>query len=79
MPFFDNLKTIREHAGINIATLAKKANIDRGTVTRIEKHYNSTTTTLHSIINALNNLNPSNQIQYEDVVTETSKFGENNQ
>ena len=75
MPYFDSLKTIRERSGIRVAALAKAAKVDRGTVTRIEKHQNSTPETLHSIVNALNFINSSDAIKYEDVITKTSKFG----
>jgi len=76
MPFFDSLETVRERAGVRVSTLAKDAGVDRSTITRIEKHYNSTPETLHSIINALNNYKSVNDIKYEEVVTEISKFGE---
>lgn len=78
MPFFDNLKTIRERAGIRVSALAKAAGLDRGTISRIEKHSNSTPPTLHSIVNALNELHYNNgksPISYNDVVTEISKYG----
>ena len=75
MPYFDSLKTIREHSGIRVATLAKEADVDRGTIARIEKHHNSTLETLHSVINALNTISPNSTIKYEDVITEISIFG----
>jgi len=75
MPYFDSLKTIRERAGIRVSVLAKSAGVDRSTITRIEKHHNSTPETLHSIINALNSNKSVGNLEYEEVVTETSKFG----
>lgn len=78
MPYFDDLKTIRERAGIRVSALARAAGIDRGTIARVEKHNKSTAATLHSIVNALNELhynNGTSPISYNDVVTETSKFG----
>lgn len=74
MPYFDDLKTVRERAGIRIATLSRKAEVDRSTISRIEKHHNATPETLHAIVNALNALGC--DVIYEKVVTTTSKFGE---
>lgn len=75
MPYFDSLQTIRERAGVRVSSLAKSAGVDRSTITRIEKHHNSTPETLHSIINALNNNKSVDTLDYEDVVTETSEYG----
>lgn len=79
MPYFDTLKTLRERSGLKIAVLAKEADVDRSTITRIEKHHNSTPETLHAVINALNALNALKKhgvtIKYEDVITEKSKCG----
>jgi len=75
MPYFDDLKTIRERSGIRVSALAKAAAVDRSTVTRVEKHHNATPETLHSIINALNSLGCNGTIEYEKLVTETSRFG----
>ncbi len=78
MAYFDTLKTLRESAGIKISVLAKEAEIDRSTIVRIEKHKNSTPTTLHSIVNSLNNIYSKKgreSISYELVITENSKFG----
>ncbi len=78
MAYFDTLKTLRESAGIKISVLAKEAEIDRSTIVRIEKHKNSTPTTLHSIVNSLNNIYSKKgreSISYELVITEDSKFG----
>jgi transcriptional regulator with XRE-family HTH domain len=75
MPYFDSLKTNRERLGIRIAALAKAAGVDRSTVSRIEKHHNSTPETLHAIINALNELGANGRLSYEDVVSDISKFG----
>ncbi|MBC8386231.1 MAG: helix-turn-helix transcriptional regulator [Gammaproteobacteria bacterium] len=75
MPYFDSLKTIRERSGIRVSALAKEAKVDRSTVTRVEKHHNSTPETLHSIVNALNTIGSNGTIKYEEVITETSKFG----
>ena len=75
MPYFDSLKTTRERSGIRVSALAKEAKVDRSTVTRVEKHHNSTPETLHSIVNALNSIGSNSTIKYEEVITETSKFG----
>ena len=75
MPYFDSLKTIRERSGIRVSALAKEAKVDRSTITRVEKHHNSTPETLHSIVNALNSLGCNGTIKYEEVITETSRFG----
>jgi transcriptional regulator with XRE-family HTH domain len=78
MPYFDDLKTYRERAGIRIAALARAAGIDRSTVTRVENHKNSTPETLHMIINALNDLYYRNNgalVAYDVVVTLNSKYG----
>lgn len=79
MLYFDDLKTLRERAGIRKSALAKAAGLDRGTITRVEKHHNSTSPTLNAIVNALNTLYYSDKgespISYDDVVTETSRFG----
>lgn len=75
MPYFDTLKTSRERKGIRISKLAKEAGLDRSTITRVEKHHNSTPETLHAIVNALNVIDANNPIEYEDVITEVSKFG----
>lgn len=78
MPYFDTLRTLREKAGIRLSALAKASGLDRGTISRVEKHENSTPTTLNAIINALNNLHYNKNgaaLSYEDVVTEKSRYG----
>lgn len=54
--YIDNLKTLREGAGIRKTALATAAGVSRDTVTRVEKHHRSTKETCVSIIHALNKL-----------------------
>lgn len=80
MPYIDTLKTIRVNAGIRIVDLAKASGLDRGTISRVEKHYSATPETLNAIINTLNKLyyrRIRSVILYDDVVTKVSRYGGN--
>ena len=78
MPFLDNLKTLRERAGISMSALARAANVDRGTIVRVERHDASRTETLMRLINALNELyyrKSGALLVPETLITEKSRFG----
>lgn len=54
--FFDRLRTLRERAGVTQTRLAKTADMDRGTISRVESHEAARKETLYAIGNALNDL-----------------------
>jgi DNA-binding XRE family transcriptional regulator len=54
MPYIDDLQTLRERAGLTRVELARLAEVDRATLTELEKHNSSRPDICHKIINALN-------------------------
>lgn len=77
MPYFDELRTFRERAGITMSKLAREAKVDRATISRAEKHKNLTSYSLRKIIHALNEIHYTTQgssIDYDKVVSELSKY-----
>lgn len=78
MPYFDDLKTYRERAGLRKSELADKTGLDRGTIHRAEKHYNCMYESLAKIVNTLNEVHYTENGKALDVnlaITETSRFG----
>jgi DNA-binding XRE family transcriptional regulator len=52
--FLHRCETLRQQAGLSIAKLAQKADVDRGTVAKIEKHQGVMGDKVGSVFNALN-------------------------
>ena len=79
MPYyFDDQRTFRERAGVTRSLLAREADVDRGTVTRSEKHHPCTKESLVRIINGLNKLyyqNNGTGIDPDKVLSERSRYG----
>ncbi|WP_128566313.1 helix-turn-helix domain-containing protein [Methylobacterium crusticola] len=79
MPFIDNFQTLREGAGLRKAEVGEAAKVSADTITRVERHKNSSTETLVKLVNALNDLYYNKKgipIDAFKVVTQDSKFGE---
>jgi len=78
MPFIDDLQTLRERAGLTRAELARVADVDRATISKIERHSQSRADICNKLINALNeryyNKNGSS-LDPIKAITEISKFG----
>lgn len=78
MPYFDNLKTKREIAGLSKAKLSALSGVDRGTISKAEKHHEVRADRLYPLLDALNEsyFNKSGSVLDRDVeITSKSKFG----
>lgn len=61
-------RTLRESAGMSINTLAKNADVDRGTISRIERSHPVTAVIAGRVFNVLNEVHK-NQLSREAEVT----------
>jgi transcriptional regulator with XRE-family HTH domain len=78
MPFIDTFHSLRERAGLRIASVAKAADLSRDTITRIEQHKNCTPETLVRAVEALNKLHYRGNgaaLDPDALISVTSKFG----
>lgn len=76
--YFDELKTYRERAGVSIAELARRAEVDRSTVSRAEKHHAIRTDLLVKITNALNDAyykGNGGPVDFYSMITTRSRHG----
>jgi transcriptional regulator with XRE-family HTH domain len=76
--YFDDLHTRRQRAGLTVSELAKAAGIDRGTITRAERHHACRYETLVKLVNVLNEKFFSRNgasLSPETEISHTSRFG----
>lgn len=52
--FLHRCETLRQQAGLSVAKLAQKAGVDRGTVSKIERHQGAMGDKVGSVFTALN-------------------------
>lgn len=82
MAYFDELKTYRERAGLTITDLARHAKVDRGTISRAEKHRAIRKDLLVKITNALNEIHykaNGGEVDFYSKLTSKSRYGESSQ
>lgn len=78
--YYDDLASHRIDAGLRVKELADLAGIDRTTISRVEKHHQSTPETLSKIVTALNDRHydmRGKTLDFHKVVTKKSRYGGN--
>lgn len=76
--YFDECKTFRMRAGLPLSALAREAEVDRATLSKVEKHHAARYETLMRIVNALNTLHYATNgapLDGSVVITPSSRFG----
>lgn len=69
--YLHRCETLRQQAGLSIAKLAQKAGVDRGTVTKIERHQGVMGDKVGSVFKALNDAHEGSLV-FEVEVTDSA-------